>query len=126
MREDVLCSSGGGHSLDRGSSQGWLLALRTPRPPSGDSVQLRAEMMQRLATKHDIILVGSYTLSDIVDAVEIGLVVLVVEVLASSVYDLQWIHLGVVQAERRPARPDVGATGKINRQTENCVMKRPL
>lgn len=37
----------------------------------------------------------------IVDTVQIGLIILIIQVLPLSPEDLEWLHLGVVETERR-------------------------
>lgn len=48
---------------------------------------------------HAIINSRRLTLSNIVDAVHVGLVVLIVKELTSPVYDFEWLDLGVVQTQ---------------------------
>lgn len=40
-------------------------------------------------------------LANIVDAIQIGLVVFIIEILATTIQDFQWEHRGVMETERR-------------------------
>lgn len=40
-------------------------------------------------------------LANIVDAIQIGLVVFIIEILATTIQDFQWEHSGVMETERR-------------------------